>query len=498
MAAKYDAILYCDTRDWGLAVNASNFTGAARAAIASILLAIAAQPCGAQSREGDRGGPPGDDFLPSTYRPLPRENVLIVGATVLDGIGGRNDMSDVLLRDGKIVALGRGLPRNGSARVIDAAGRWLTPGLIDVHSHNGTYMLPVVYEDPPTWDVAEVSSPNVAETAIEHAINAQDPAFSLALAGGVTTLQVLPGSTPLFGGRTVVLKTVPGRTMQDMKFPGAPQGLKMSCGENPKGNFGSKGQAPTSRQGEVAMMRAAWESARNYRERWRQHGRRAEGGREGGHGEPPARDLELETLAGVLDGHIRVQLHCYTADDMAVMLSIAREFDFQIAAIHHAVEAYKIPDMLKAAGTCAAVWPDWWGFKMEAFDGIRENAAYLDAAGACTILHSDSAFIGQRLTIEAAKAMAAGRGAGVDIPRERAITWVTSNPARALGLDDRIGRVAPGFNADVVLWSGDPFSIYSKPDLVYVDGALAYDRNDATRQPVPDLLLGHPARESDR
>jgi len=475
------------------------FAHAARAAVAATLLAIAAPSSGEHPPERESAAPPGTDFLPSTYRPLPREDVLISGATLLDGVGGRHERYDLLLRDGRIAAMGSSLPRTEGVRVVQAAGRWLTPGLIDIHSHNGTYMLPVVFENPPTWDVAEMSNPNVAETDIQHAINAQDPAFALALAGGVTTLQVLPGSAPLFGGRSVVLKTVPGRTMQDMKFPDAPQGLKMACGENPKGNFGSRGQAPTSRQGEVAVMRAAWQNARDYLGKWRSVGEPGgrDGGEGGGHGEPPARDLELETLAGVLDGKLRVHLHCYTADDIAVMLSIAREFNFKIAAIHHAVEAYKIPDLLQAAGTCAAVWPDWWGFKMEAFDGIRENAAYLDAAGACTILHSDSLFIGQRLTLEAAKAMAAGRGAGLDIPRERAIAWVTSNPAQALGLDDRIGRIALGYNADVVLWSGDPFSVYSRPDQVYVDGALAYDRHDPARQPVPDLLLGHPAREDD-
>lgn len=472
-----------------------------RAAIAASLLAIAAGTSGAQPPEDARATLHGGNFLPSTYRPLPREDVLIAGATILDGIGGRHDRSDVLLRDGKIAAMGANLPRPAGVRVVEAAGRWVTPGLIDVHSHDGTYLLPIVYGDPPTWDVTEASSPNVAETDIEHAINAQDPALGLALQGGVTTLQVLPGSVTLFGGRSIVLKTVPGGTMQDLKFPDAPQGLKMACGENPKGNFGSKGQAPTSRQGEVALMRAAWQNAREYREQWRRYEhRRGEAGRrpsgaDGGHGEPPGRDLELETLAGVLDGKIRVNVHCYTADDMAVMLSIAREFDFRIAAFHHAVEAYKIPGMLAAAGTCAAVWPDWWGFKMEAFDGIRENAAYVDAAGACTALHSDSPYIGQHLALEAAKAAAAGRGAGIDVPRERAIAWVTSNPARILGLDDRIGRIAAGFNADVVLWSGDPFSVYSKPDQVYVDGALAFDRNDPARQHVPDLLLGHPARE---
>lgn len=472
-----------------------------RAATAATLLAFAAPLVGAGAQENAFGAPAsGADFLPSTYRPLPRHDLIISGATILDGVGGRHDQSDIHLHDGKIVAIGKSLPRPEGVQVIEAAGRWVTPGLIDIHSHNGTYTLPIVYEDPPTWDVAELSSPNAAETDIEHAINAQDPAFGLALQGGVTTLQVLPGSATLFGGRSVVLKTVPARTMQDMKFPGAPQGLKMACGENPKGNFGSKGQAPTSRQGEVAMMRAAWENAREYRDKRQRRGRRGKEGKGGedgeGDGHYEARDLEQETLAAVLDGEIRVHLHCYAADDIAVMLSIAREFDFKIAAIHHAVEAYKVPDLLKTAGTCAAVWPDWWAYKMEAFDGIRENAAFLEAAGACAIMHSDGPLIGQRLLLETAKALSAGRHAGLDISRERALAWVTSNPARALGLEDRIGRLAPGYNADVVLWSGDPFSVYSKPDQVYVDGALAFDRKDPQHQHVPDLLLGHPAREA--
>jgi len=458
-----------------------------------VLAAGAAQ--GAENRAQGQGSPFAPDPLPSTYKPLPRADVLIVDATLLDGAGARMDDADILLRDGKIVSVGKDLPRPAGVAVVDAAGRWVTPGLIDIHSHNGTYNLPLVYDSPPTWDVAEVSSPNVAETSIDHAINAQDPAFVMALQSGVTTLQVLPGSTPLFGGRSVVMKTVPGRTMQDMKFPDAPQGLKMACGENPKGNFGSKGQAPTSRQGEVAMMRAAWINAREYLHKLkREQGEGSDGGRRG-HRPGSPRDLKLETLAAVLEGELRVQLHCYSADDIAAMLGIAREFDFQIAAIHHAVEAYKVPDQLKAAGTCAAVWPDWWGFKMEAFDGIRESAAFVDAAGGCAVMHSDSPFIGQRLNLEAAKAMAAGRRAGLDIAREKGITWVTSNAARALGLDDRIGRLAPGYNADVVIWSGDPFSVYTKADRVYVDGALAYDRTDPRYQPRSDLLIGHPARE---
>lgn len=448
------------------------------------------------------------DPLPSTYRPLPREDVLIVDATLLDGVGGRMADADILLREGRIASIASNLPRPNGAKVVEATGRWVTPGLIDIHSHNGTYTLPLVYDDPPTWDVTEQSNPNVAETSVDHAINARDPAFILALQGGVTTLQVLPGSVPLFGGRSVVLKTVPGRTMQDMKFPGAAQGLKMACGENPKGAFGSKGQAPTSRQGEVAMMRAAWISARDYERKWDRYLAKKERDHQGWDRDdqqarkdhdkdedPPARDLELDTLAAVLRGELRVHLHCYSSDDIAVMLAIADEFGFRIAAIHHAAEAYKVADLIAAANVCAAVWPDWWGFKMEAFDGIRENAAFVDAAGGCAVMHSDSPFIGQHLALEAAKAMAAGRRAGLDLTREKSIAWVTSNPARALGLEDKIGRLAPGYNADVVVWSRDPFSIYSKADQVYIDGALAYDRADRERQPESDLLLGYPARE---
>lgn len=454
--------------------------------LATALLAV---PYAASAQVQARQLPFSRDPHPSTYQPLPRHNTLISGATVLDGAGGRQEESDVLLVDGKIAGVGRNLERPADVAVVDAQGRWVTPGLIDVHSHNGTYTLPLVFDDPPTYDITEVSSPNVAETWIEHAINVQDEAFVLALQGGVTTLQVLPGSVPLFGGRSVVLKTILASTVYGMKFPDARHGLKMACGENPKAAFGSRGAAPTSRQGEVAEMRAAWLKAREYLQVWRDY---KAGGEDA---EPPARDLELDSLAAVLNGDMRVHLHCYRADDIAVMLAVAHEFDFRIAAIHHAAEAYKVAELLAAAGVCAAVWSDWWGFKMEVMDGIKENAAFVDAAGGCALMHSDSPFIGQHLTIEAAKAMAAGQRAGFDITPERAIKWVTSNPARALGLDDRIGRIAPGYNADVVIWSGNPFSMYTKADRVYVDGALAYDRADPARQPHSDMMLGQPAAE---
>ena len=449
--------------------------------------ALFASPVAAKKKEEERQSSPtlsaAPDPWPSTYRPLPRADMLITGATILDGAGGRHDAADVLVRDGRVVAVGRNLDAGGAA-VVDGRGKWVTPGIIDVHSHNGTFVVPLTSVDENGSDVTEISDPNAAETWIEHGVNAQDVAFGRALAGGVTTMQILPGSTTIIGGRSVVLKNVPAVTMQGMKFPGAPQGLKIACGENPKLFYGGRGRAPNSRQGELAMFRAAFSAAEDYLERSR-------GDRPGKGGGPRGqRNLELETLGGVLTGDIRVHAHCYRADDMAMMLGLAREFGFRIAAFHHATEAYKIPAMLREAGTCAAVWPDWWGFKMEAQDAIRENAAFVEAAGGCAMMHSDSPQIGQRLTIEAAKAAGAGRRAGLALPPETIIRWVTSNPAQAMGLGDRIGTLAPGYNADLVLWSGDPFSIYSRADCVYIDGALVYDRANPAYRPRSDFEIG--------
>jgi imidazolonepropionase-like amidohydrolase len=181
-------------------------------------------------------------------------------------------------------------------------------------------------------------------------------------------------------------------------------------------------------------------------------------------------------------------MHCYRSQEMAVMLDLSRAIGFRIAAFHHAVEGYKIAPLLVSNGVCAAVWSDWWGFKVEALDGIRENAAYIDAAGGCVTMHSDSPFLGQWLNVEAGKAAASGRRAGLTLPPEHVITWITSNPAKAMGLANRIGTLAPGFDADLVLWSGDPFSVYSHADLVFIDGAVAFDRGQPP--PVPDFQLG--------
>jgi imidazolonepropionase-like amidohydrolase len=323
----------------------------------------------------------------------------------------------------------------------------------------------------------------------------------------VTTLQVLPGSANLIGGRGVTLRNVHATTYQAMKFPGAPQGLKMACGENPKRVYGSKDRAPSTRMGNVAGYRQAFADAQDYQRQQEKYAaelaafERKKGKHKAKDGVedavapvPPKRDLRLETLVAAMKGEVRVHVHCYRADEMATMLDLAREFNFRIAAFHHGVEAFKISERLAQEDVCGALWADWWGFKMEAYDGIWENLAFVDAPqNGCAIVHSDSNEGIQRLNQEAAKGMARGQRAGFDIPPERAIRWVTSNPAKALGIADRVGTLEPGKLADVVVWNRDPFSVYALPDLVYIDGAVAYDRKAPPAKPASDFLLGQPA-----
>lgn len=454
------------------------------------LAALAALACTAVAAAQDATG--GSTAYQSTYQPLPSEPVAITNAVILTGTGARIDGGTVLIRDGKIAAVGANVDVPDGVHVIDADGRWVTPGLIDVHSHLGVYPSPGITAHA---DGNEMTSPVTANVWAEHAVWPQDPGFAKALAGGVTTLQILPGSANLIGGRTVTVKNVYAHDVMAMKFPGAPHGLKMACGENPKRVYGQmKQQFPSTRMGNVAGYRKAWIEAKEYIRKWEKYEEKQQaGGEEAEKAEKPTRDLGLETLAGVLQGEILIHNHCYRADEMAVMIELAREFGYldQLSAFHHAVEAYKAADLLAENNVCAALWADWWGFKMEAYDGVKANIAIVDAAeNGCAIVHSDSAEGIQRLNQEAAKAMTAGNEAGMAIDEARAIRWITANPAKSLGILDQAGTLEPGKMADVVLWSRNPFSVYAHADQVYIDGALAFDRNDPGRRPVSDFELG--------
>jgi imidazolonepropionase-like amidohydrolase len=418
------------------------------------------------------------DPFPSTYKPYPAAPVAIRNVTIFDGEGGRIERGVVFLSGGKIASIGGpDTPIPADIAVYDGAGKFVTPGIIDIHSHLGDYPSPSVEG---LSDGNEATSPVRPEVWAEHSVWPQDPGFSRALVnGGVTTLQILPGSANLFGGRSVVLKNVYARTMQGMKFPGAPYGLKMACGENPKRVYGSRNQMPATRMGNIAVDRATWQRAVEYKKKLDKGG-------------DVTRDIALDTLAGVLSGDILVQNHCYRADEMAIVIDMAKEFGYKVSTFHHAVESYKIADLLKANNICSAMWADWYGFKMESYDGIPENIPLVFNAGACTIVHSDDANGIQRLNQEAAKAMAVGRRIGINVPDEIAWTWLSYNPAKALGIGDRTGSLRVGKMADVVLWNGNPFSVYTRPERIWIDGAMMYDANDPKRRPVSDFELGQP------
>ena len=425
-----------------------------------------------------------EDPYPSTYVRYPGVPTVVRHATVFTGDGQRIDNGTLVFGNGVIQAVGGpGLASPAGATEIDGTGKFVTPGIIDVHSHLGDYPSPGVSS---LSDGNEATDPVRPEVWAEHSVWPQDPGFSRALVnGGVTTLQILPGSANLFGGRSVVLKNVPGRTTQEMKFPGAPYGLKMACGENPKRVYGSKGNMPQTRMGNIALARETWAKAVEYKRKWDKY--EADGG------DIPDRDLAMDTLKGVLEGKILIQNHCYRADEMAQMIDMSKEFGYHITAFHHAVEAYKIADLLRDNGICAVMWADWYGFKMESYDAVKENIPLVQNAGACAIVHSDDPNYIQRLNQEAAKALADGVRAGIpNLSEALAWEWLTRNPAKALGILDKTGTLTPGKMADVVLWNGDPFSDYTRPERVWIDGAEMYDANNPKKRPVSDFELGQP------
>jgi imidazolonepropionase-like amidohydrolase len=400
--------------------------------------------------------------------------VVVRHATVMPASGPAIEDGAVVFADGKLVAVGRNaeVASPPGAEEVDGTGLYVTPGIIDAHSHLGVYASP---DTTSTSDGNEMTSPVTAEVSAEHSYWPQDPGLRRAAAGGITAMLVLPGSANLIGGRGFPVKLHFGRSAAEVRFPGAKDGLKMACGENPRRAYGMlQRRAPSTRMGNVAGYRQVFAKAKEYKERWEAwEKKRAKKPEEAG--PAPLRDLQLETLVEVMRGNILVQNHCYRADEMDVMLRIADEFGYSIRAFHHALESYKLRDRLAEKNVATATWADWWGFKMEAWDGIPENAGLLSQAGARTVIHSDSPLGIQRLNQEAAKAMWSAREAGIPISEEEALRWVTLNAAWVMGVEDKTGSLEPGKMADVVLWKGHPLSVYARAWRVWADGVVIYD-----------------------
>jgi len=415
--------------------------------------------------------------------------VVLRHATVMPASGPTLEDGAVSFAEGKLIAVGRNadVPTPPGAEEVDATGLYVTPGLIDVHSHDGVSASPSSFG---TDDGNEVSAPVTAEVSAEHSFWPQDPNLRRAAAGGITSLLVLPGSANLIGGRGFPVKLHFGRTAAEMRFPGAKDGLKMACGENPKRVYGqNRKTAPATRMGNVAGYRQAFAQAKDYIAKQEAYLKKLEKNPDT-HDAPPARDLKLETLAEVLRGNILVQNHCYRADEMAVMLQISEEFGYSIRAFHHALEAYKLRDALAKHEVATATWADWWGFKMESWDGIPENAGLITQAGARAVIHSDSPTGIQHLNQEAAKAMWRARDSGIPVSEQEALRWITLNAAWVMGVDERTGSLTPGKMADVVLWKGHPFSFYARAMRVWADGVVTYDQAHGGAVDTSDFELG--------
>lgn len=381
----------------------------------------------------------------------------------------------VVVERGRIAAVGAGALVGSGGRTIDATGKFVTPGLIDVHSHLGVYPKPGAQAHS---DGNEATDPTTPQVWAEHSVWPQDPGFQRAAEGGVTTLHILPGSANLIGGRGVTLHLRPALGSRGMRFPGAPDSLKMACGENPKRVYGGRKRSPSTRMGNVAGHRAAFLKAKAYRAK---HGKAAS--------DKMPRDLGMESLIGVLEGRVLAQVHCYRADDMLSFLQVADEMGFEVRAFHHALEAYKIRTFLAARAAAVATWADWWGFKLEANDAIQENAAFVHEAGGRSVIHSDSAEGIQRLNQEAAKAYHSGLAAGVKLEENDALRWVTHNAAWMLGIEKEVGTLEVGKRGDIVVWDAHPFSVYARAALVLVDGVVTHDVEKPVA-PWSDFELG--------
>lgn len=394
---------------------------------------------------------------------------LIKNATVLTVTRGTLTNTDVLLRNGKIAAVGKNLNASANARVIDATGKFMMPGIIDAHSHS---MLDTINE-------GTLAVTSMVRT--EDVLNPTDVDLYRELAGGVTTLNLLHGSANPIGGMNSVVKIKYGRPANEFLFPGAMPGIKFALGENVKRSSspntpGVTRRYPNTRMGVEEVIRDAFTRARDYKRTWDEY--RAASGKDKNL-IPPRRDLQLEPLVEILEGRRYVHAHCYIASEILMLISLADEFGFKIKTFQHVLEGYKVAKEIAAHGAGASIFADSWGYKIEAYDAIPYNAAIMTRAGVVVSMNSDSDERARRLNIEAAKAMHWG-----DLTEEQALKLITLNPAIQLGVQERVGSIEVGKDADVAIWNAHPFSVYARVDTTFVDGTIFFDRQqDLARRP---------------
>lgn len=385
--------------------------------------------------------------------------ILIRNATVLTITNGTLQNTDVLLQGGKIARVGQNLSAPAGARTIDATGKFVMPGIIDAHSH--------MMSDA----INEGSLSVTSMVRIEDVLNPTAPNIYRALAGGVTTINILHGSANTIGGQSATVKLKHGRTVSEMLMPNAPPGIKFALGENVTRKNRSAGPGspppryPASRMGQEEVLRDAFTRARDYQREWQAY--RANGSR----GVAPRRDLELEPLVEILEGRRLVHAHTYRADETHMLLQVAEEFGFKVKSLQHVLEGYKVAPEIARHGAGASTFADNWSYKIEAYDAIPHNAAIMTRAGVITSINSDSDERIRRLNTDAAKMMRYG-----GLTENEALRLITWNPAWQLGVQDRIGSIEVGKEADVAIWSHHPLSVYATAETTIIDGEIFFDK----------------------
>src|SRR5262245_11012864 len=399
--------------------------------------------------------------------------IVIQNATILTVTKGTIERGSILIKDGKIAEVGSSVKAPKDASVIDAEGKFVTPGIIDCHSH-------IAIDGSVNEGSVSVSS--IANTA--EVLNSDDIDIYRDLAGGVTTANILHGSANSIGGQTIVIKLRWGQPASQLPFEGALPGIKFALGENPKrSNFSVPGQLkryPATRMGVEETIRAAFTEARDYKNAWDTYNKKVAVGDKTA--QPPRRDLRLDPLVEVLEGKRYVHSHCYREDEILMLLRVAKEFGFKVRTLQHVLEGYKVADELAAAGVGASTFSDWWAYKVEAYDAIPYNAALMTRRGVIVSINSDDAEEATHLNQEAAKSIRFG-----GLTREEALKLVTLNPAMQLGIDKRVGSIDVGKDADLVIYNHDPLSAYAVAQKTIVDGRVLFDREkDISGRPALD------------
>jgi imidazolonepropionase-like amidohydrolase len=387
---------------------------------------------------------------------------LIKNATVLTVTKGKLEGTDILLQNGKIAQIGKNLTAPAGAKTIDATGKFVMPGIIDPHSH---MMADAINEG----SLSVTSMARIRDVLNPEAVN-----IYRALAGGVTTINILHGSANTIGGQNAVVKLKYGREVSDMLFPGAMPGIKFALGENvtQKNRTVLPGQArryPVTRMGQEEVLRDAFTRAQDYKREWDDYRARSAKGEKSL--VAPRRDLELEPLVEVLEGKRLVHAHSYRADEMLMLLNVAKEFGFTVKTLQHGLEGYKIAGEIARAGTGLSTFADSWSYKIEAYDAIPYNVAILMRHGVVTTINSDSDERVRRLNIDAAKLMRYG-----GLTEDEALKTITYNGALQLGVENRVGSIEVGKDADIAIWNAHPLSVYANVETTFIDGEVFFDR----------------------